>query len=503
VLATVTSAVLIGIDGHRVGVEVHVSAGLPSFTLVGLPDASCREARDRVRAAVLSSSFTFPPNRITVNLAPTNLKKTGPVLDVAVALAILAASDQLDPHMLQGAAFLGELGLDGRVRPVRGALPLAEVLNGGPLVVPAGNIGEVRLVAPEVRAAVTLRQLVDSIRGDSPWPDVDDQPATECCAGPPPDLAEVHGHPLGRLAMEVAAAGGHHTLMVGPPGAGKTMLAERLPGLLPDLAESEALEVARVHSAAGRSERHGGLPRRPPYRSPHHTASVVALIGGGSNQLRPGEISLASSGVLFLDELGEFPASHLDALRQPLESGRVEVVRAAVSASLPARFLLVGATNPCPCGWAPDVRCRCSPAQLARYARRMSGPLLDRFDLRLHLDPPDPSTLFAGPAGAESTASVRQRVLAARLRARHRGVSANRSLRGSALEQHAPLEPGAADLLRDRVDRGLLSVRGSMRLRAVALTLADLEGRDGPVTVDDVLLAECLRAHDVLPGTTA
>jgi magnesium chelatase family protein len=493
VLASIASATLLGIDGHPVVVEVHVSGGIPGYTVVGLPDTSCRESRDRVRAAVLSSGARWPAQRITVNLAPTYLPKVGAALDLPIALGVLVADGQIPPAAVEQLACFGELGLDGTIRPVVGVLALVAARSERTVVVAHASQREALMAATDVRPVGHLREVLATLVDGDPWPDPA-PPPLPCAPLPEPDLADVRGQPLARLALEVSAAGGHHLFMVGPPGAGKTMLARRLPGLLPALAPDDALVATRVHSAAGVVLPSGGLVRRPPFRAPHHGASPVSLVGGGAQVMRPGEISLAHGGVLFLDEMGEFSPVALDALRQPIEDGVVRVSRARASVSYPARFLLVGAMNPCPCG-APGGpgSCRCSDASRARYHRRISGPLLDRFDIRIEVHRPAPVDLL-GHARGESTADVAARVLAARAIAAARGVRANASLSSRDLDTHAELDDSARAVVERALVEGRLSARGYNRVRAVARTLADLATRDGPLTDVDVLTALELRS---------
>jgi magnesium chelatase family protein len=487
VLAAVRSATLIGVDGQPVTVEVHVSSGLPAYQVVGLPDAAVRESRERVRAAVLSSGLPWPQNRITVNLAPGGVRKTGAGLELAVALGVLGANDALPAGVLDGVAVLGELGLDGSVRAVPGTLALVDALARAGLesvVVPIANASEAELVGDvRVRAARTLGELRACLKGEEPWPDWDPPapPADDGTSGGAVDdelvdLSDVRGLPFARQALEVSAAGGHHLLFCGPPGTGKTMLARRLGTILPPLSHGEGLEVTRIHSAAGVSVS-GQLVRHRPFRAPHHTATTAALVGGGSGRARPGEITLAHRGVLFLDELGEFAPTALDALRQPLEERSVRISRQGASLTFPAAFQLVACSNPCPCGSAGN-ECRCSEAQRERYRRRLSAPLLDRFDLRVRVDAPE-----SHDVAGESSAEVAQRVAVAYERQRSRYSdwpwSQNAHVAAGAVPRLLPLGADSDEMWRELIADRQLTGRGATRIRRVARTLADLDDAAG------------------------
>ena len=476
-LALIQTRALDGLQAPPVVVEVHVANGLPAFSLVGLADAEVREARDRVRAALLSSGFEFPARRITVNLAPADLPKDSGRFDLPIALGLLAASGQLPALKLQDYEFAGELSLTGSLRPVRGALALALASRdaGRTLILPMASGAEAALAeGASVRVADTLREVCAHLMGEESLPTPEKPDLAHLATYP--DLADVKGQAQPRRALEIAAAGGHALLMLGPPGTGKSMLATRLPGILPPLAAEAALESAGILSLAGifNPERFGERP----CRAPHHSASPAAVIGGGSQAL-PGEISLASGGVLFLDELPEFDRRVLESLREPLETGEVHIARANKRASYPAAFQLVAAMNPCSCGYQghPTRACRCTPEQVQRYRNRLSGPLLDRIDLCVEVPALSPTDLAQSTPG-ESSATVRARVIAAANRALQRQGCINARLDGKALEAHAVPDAAGQALLSQAVARLGLSARAYHRLLRVARTIADLAGAE-------------------------
>ena len=487
-LSTVFSYALVGVQAQLIHIEVHIANGLPGLSIVGLPEASVRESKDRVRSAIQNAGFDYPARRITVNLAPADLPKFGAGYDLAIAIGILHASDQLLNADLANHAFIGELSLSGQIRPVRGILPIAvtSYSQGKKLIAPADNAGEIQILErQENLLAGTLLSVCAHLCREKPLPQIKLKPSAKnsevLC------LSEVQGQQQAKRVLEIAAAGNHSLLMQGPPGTGKTMLASRLPGIIPKLRPEESIEVASIYSVADVAR---GQIDQAPFRSPHHTASPVALVGGGSRPT-PGEISLAHRGILFLDELPEFPRKVLEVMRQPMESGEISVSRAAIKTTFPSDFQLVAAMNPCPCGHAGEPRCNCTPDLINRYQSRVSGPLLDRIDMQIRLNRSTYELTEANIPSGESSNVIRERVIQARERQLQRQGKLNSSLTPSEAQRTISQNKDIHEITKTIVARMDLSMRALHKVIKVALTIADLASR--PIKKQDVLEAVSYR----------